>query len=171
LRRCDIVQGFYFSKPLAANALEALLREGRRLPGHLTGRMPDAPALLVLDDDPHLLEFLDLVLSNEGYRVHATTDSGHAFELLACHEVAVVLSDLRMPAISGIEFLGRVRRMYPDVVRIMLSACDDAESTRQAINMGAVYKFIEKPVQPETLVAIVEEAYQRYQLGRGQQSA
>ncbi|MRV72789.1 EAL domain-containing protein [Duganella sp. FT92W] len=171
LRHCDIVQGYYFSKPLEAGALAALLREGRRLPDHLIGRLPDAPALLVLDDDPHILGYLDLVLSNEGYAVHVATAPGQAFEILACHDVAVVLSDLRMPAISGVEFLGRVRHMYPDVLRIMLSACDDAESTRQAINMGAVYKFIEKPVQPEMLVAIVEDAYQCYQGRRGQQTA
>jgi len=170
-RHCDIVQGFYFSKPLAADALEALLRADYRLPGHLAGHAPDEPALLVLDDDIHMLDLLDLVLSNEGYRVHVTSDPEQAFEILATSEVAVLLSDQRMPAISGVEFLSRVRRMYPDVLRIMLSACDDAESTRQAINMGAVYKFIEKPVQQETLVALVEEAYQRYRAGRGQQLA
>jgi diguanylate cyclase (GGDEF)-like protein/PAS domain S-box-containing protein len=170
-RHCDIVQGFYFSKPLAADALEALLRADYRLPGHLLGHAPDAPALLVLDDDIHMLDLLDLVLSNEGYRVHVTSDPEQAFEILATSEVAVLLCDQRMPAISGVEFLSRVRRMYPDVLRIMLSACDDAESTRQAINMGAVYKFIEKPVQQETLVALVEEAYQRYRAGRGQQLA
>jgi len=170
-RHCDIVQGFYFSKPLAADALETLLRADYRLPGHLAGQAPDAPALLVLDDDTHMLDLLDLVLSNEGYRVHATSDPEQAFEILATSEVAVLLCDQRMPAISGVEFLSRVRRMYPDVLRIMLSACDDAESTRQAINMGAVYKFIEKPVQQEVLVALVEEAYQQYRAGRGQQSA
>jgi diguanylate cyclase (GGDEF)-like protein/PAS domain S-box-containing protein len=170
-RHCDIVQGFYFSKPLAAPALEALLRVDYRLPGHLTGRLPDAPSLLVLDDDPHMLGLLDLLLSNEGYRVHVTTDPEQAFEILACNEVAVLLCDQRMPAISGVEFLSRIRRMYPAVLRIMLSACDDAEATRQAINMGAVYKFIEKPVQQDTLVAIVAEAYQQYHSGRGQQIA
>jgi len=170
-RNCDIVQGFYFSKPLAAEALEELLRADYRLPGHLTGHAPDAPVLLVLDDDTHMLDLLDLVLSNEGYRVHATSDPDQAFEILACNEVAVLLCDQRMPDISGVEFLSRVRRMYPDVLRIMLSACDDAESTRQAINMGAVYKFIEKPVQQDVLVAQVAEAYQMYHAGRGQQTA
>ena len=170
-RQCDIVQGYYFSKPLPADALEALLREDRRLPGQLTGRLPGAPALLVLDDDPHMLDLLDLLLSNEGYRVHATTDPERAFEILACEDVALLLCDQRMPAISGVEFLGRVRRMYPQVTRIMLSACDDAESTRQAINMGAVYKFIEKPVAPETLLPLVAEAYQLYHAGRGAQIA
>lgn len=166
LRHCDIVQGYYFSKPLAADALAELLAADYRLPGRLTGRLPDAPALLVLDDDPHMLDLLDLVLSNEGYRVHVTTDPDQAFEILACQEVAVLLCDQRMPKISGVEFLSRVRRMYPEVLRIMLSACDDAESTRQAINMGAVYKFIEKPVEPEVLVAIVAEAYQHYEAGQ-----
>ncbi len=170
-RHCDIVQGFYFSKPLPAAALEELLRADYRLPAHLTGHAPDAPMLLVLDDDSHMLDLLDLLLSNEGYRVHATSDPEQAFEILACNEVAVLLCDQRMPAISGVEFLSRVRRMHPDVLRIMLSACDDAESTRQAINMGAVYKFIEKPVQQDMLVSLVAEAYQLFQSRRGQQIA
>ena len=161
-RHCDIVQGFYFSKPLAAEALEAMLREDKRLPGHLIGRLPNAPALLVLDDDTHLLSYLDLVLSQAGYVVHATADPEHAFEILACQEVAVLLCDQRMPVLSGVEFLSRVRRMYPDTVRIMLSAYGDADEMRQAINIGAVYKFIEKPLRQEELAVIVEEAYRRY---------
>jgi diguanylate cyclase (GGDEF)-like protein/PAS domain S-box-containing protein len=166
LRNCDIVQGFFFSPPLAADALGELLREDRRLPAHLTGRTPGAPALLVLDDDVHMLEWLNFVLSNEGYIVHGTADPERALEILACHEIAVLLCDQVMPTISGVEFLSRVRSMYPDVLRIMLSGHDNAETTRQAINMGAVYKFIEKPVNPGTLATMMDEAYQRYQEGR-----
>jgi diguanylate cyclase (GGDEF)-like protein/PAS domain S-box-containing protein len=170
-RHCDIVQGFYFSKALPADALEALLREGRSLPGDLTARLPGAPSILVLDDDVHMLAILDLMLSKDGYTVHVTANPERAFEVLACNEVAVLLCDQVMPTISGVEFLSRVRRMYPDVMRLMLSACDDAVATRQAINMGAIYKFIEKPVQADTLNAMVAEAYQRYHAERRQQIA
>ncbi|MDQ2989454.1 MAG: EAL domain-containing protein, partial [Pseudomonadota bacterium] len=161
-RDCDIVQGYFFSKPLAVPELEQLLRDERRLPAALTARPGDAPSVLVLDDDPLLLEYLELVLGSEGYVVHATTDPLRAFELLACHEVAVVLCDQRMPAMTGIEFVSRVKRMYPDTIRIMLSAYDDSLVTRQAINMGAVYKFIEKSSSHDEVKQAVEDGFRVY---------
>ena len=159
---CDLIQGYYFSRPIAAPALEDLLRSAPRLAPALTRHPPDAPALLLLDDDPHLLGYLQLVLEAEGYTVHATADPHQAFELLACHEVAVLLCDQRMPEMSGIDFVSRVRRMYPATIRIMLSAYEDYTVTRQAINMGAVYKFIEKPLQPGELKQVVDEAFRLY---------
>jgi diguanylate cyclase (GGDEF)-like protein/PAS domain S-box-containing protein len=171
LRQCDIVQGYFFSEPLTADGLAALLREDRRLPGHLIGRLPNAPILLVLDDDTQLLAYLDLVLSNEGYSVQVTSDPDQAFEILACQEVAVLLCDQRMPLISGVEFLSRARSMHPDTVRIMLSAYGDAEEMREAINKGAVYKYIEKPPQAEQLSVIVAQAYRQYAGARQPQAA
>jgi diguanylate cyclase (GGDEF)-like protein/PAS domain S-box-containing protein len=165
-RHCDIVQGYFFSRPLEAARLEELLRQDRRLPASLISRAPQSPAVLVLDDDPHMVEYLALVLATEGYVVHATADPAHAMELLACHDVAVVLCDQRMPAMDGIEFVGRVRRMYPDTMRIMLSAFDDSSVTRQAINIGAVYKFIEKSDNPAELKQVVDEAFRAYQRKR-----
>ena len=170
-RRCDIVQGYLFSKPLPAADCQRLIVEGRRLPALLSGRDANAPAVLVLDDDHHLLEYLDLVLANEGYVVLSTTDPDAAFEMLACREVALVLCDQRMPAMSGVEFLSRVRRMYPQVVRIMLSAYEDHEATRQAINMGAVYKFIAKPLQADELTEVVADAFKLHRDSRLRKSA
>jgi len=166
-RGCDIVQGYYFSKPLPAAELADLLREGKCLPTSESNR----PALLILDDDPHLLSYFELLLSTDGYTIFTTTSPQHAFELLARHEVAVLLCDQRMPEMNGVDFLSRVKRMYPDTVRIMLSAYDDFNATRQAINMGAVYKFIEKPVQPDELREAVGEAYSRYLDSRQLQEA
>jgi CheY-like chemotaxis protein len=161
-RDCDIMQGYFFSKPLQVSELERLLIDGRRLPAALTARPVDAPSILILDDDALLLEFLELALSREGYSVHTTTDPLRAFELLACHEVAVVLTDQRMPDMTGIEFLSRVRHLYPEPIRIMLSAYDDSRVTRQAINKGAVYKFIEKPISPEAAKDVVDDAFRLY---------
>jgi CheY-like chemotaxis protein len=166
-RGCDIVQGYYFSKPLPADDLAQLLRDGKCLQVNEVGR----PALLILDDDPHLLEYFELLLSTEGYAVFATTSPQHAFELIARHEIGVLLCDQRMPEMTGVDFLSRVRRMYPDTVRIMLSGYDDLNVTRQAINMGAIYKFIEKPVQPDELREAVSEAYGRYLNARQLQEA
>jgi CheY-like chemotaxis protein len=161
-RHCDIVQGYYFSKPLPAAELEAFLRAGRSLPANLTSHGSDAPMVLVLDDDTMLLEYLSLVLSNEGYDVQATSDPLRAFEMLACAEYAVVLCDQRMPAMDGIEFLSRVKGLYPDTIRIVHSAYDDALVTREAINRGGVYKFVDKSEDSGELVHVVKDAFEIY---------
>ncbi len=161
-RNCDLIQGYYFSRPVRAHELAAMLEEGRCLSSKVTGRTENAPAILVLDDDPHVLTLLDLSLRPEGYVLLLTAKADEAFELLARHEVAVILCDQRMPHISGVDFLTSVRRMYPDSIRILLSAYEDFEATRQAINAGAVYKFIEKPWKRDELRRIVEEAYLSY---------
>ncbi len=161
-RNCDIMQGYFFSKPLPPADIEQLLRERRGLPAELTRRGAGAPMVLVLDDDALLLEYLSLVLSNEGYEVHATADPLHAFELLACHEFAVVLCDQRMPAMDGIEFLSRVKGMYPDAIRIVHSAYDDSLVTREAINRGGVYKFVGKSADYGELKSVVKDAFEMY---------
>ena len=149
MREADLLAGYPAEVEVpAARVADAVAASGR--------------VLVVLDDDPNMVEYLALVLGTEGYVVHATVDPAHAMEVLACHDVAVVLCDQRMPAMDGIEFVGRVRHMYPDTMRIMLSAYDDSSVTRQAINIGAVYKFIEKSDDPAELKKVVDEAFRAY---------
>jgi diguanylate cyclase (GGDEF)-like protein/PAS domain S-box-containing protein len=159
---CDLIQGFYFSKPLPVAELERFLLDGRHLQLNTDGNAGSPPALLVLDDDANMRNLLQVTLESEGYSMHITGQASDAFEILACHEVAVVLCDQRMPEMNGVEFLGRVKYMYPKTVRIMLSAYEDYNVTRQAINMGAVYKYMEKPVRSAELKIAVKDAYARY---------
>ena len=84
-----------------------------------------------------------------------------AFELLACNAVHVIMSDQRMPEMSGTEFLARAKDLYPRTLRIMLSASAEAQSLREAINRGAVYKYLDKPWDSELLRATIKEAFQR----------
>lgn len=157
-RGCASMQGFLFSRALAADAFATLLRESRRLPTapeHET----EARTLLLLDDEPNILRALQRLLRQDGYKILATTDPGEAFELLAQHRVQVIVSDQRMPEMSGTEFLSRVKEMYPDTIRIVLSGYSEIETITQAVNRGAIYKFFTKPWDDAQLRESLREAF------------
>ncbi|MFH7319845.1 EAL domain-containing protein [Desulfurivibrio sp. D14AmB] len=159
LRRngCDEMQGFLFSKPLPAEEFAQLLRRGDSLP------IPDESGalrtLLIVDDEPHVLSALQRLFSDEGYRVLAAADAAEGLRLLAENRVQVIISDQRMPGMSGIEFLSRVKDIYPDTVRMILSGYADLETVVEAVNEGALYKFLAKPWKNKLLLAHVEDAF------------
>jgi diguanylate cyclase (GGDEF)-like protein/PAS domain S-box-containing protein len=163
-RGCDAIQGYLFSKPLPAAALTCLLHENRKLalPRDAVGAA--AHTLLIVDDEENIRRALVRVLRNEGYQILTAAGPSQAFELLACQPVGVILSDQRMPEMIGTEFLGRVKDMYPETVRIVLSGYTELQSVTDAINRGAVYKFLTKPWEDELLRANLREAFRYYAL-------
>lgn len=167
LRRnhCDQFQGFHYSSAVPASDVPALLQ--RRHLGTIAASMP-APeqTLLLLDDEENILRALTRLLRRDGYRILAASTATAAFEMLATHEVQVVLSDQRMPGISGTEFLSQVKEMYPETVRMVLSGYTDLNSVTEAINRGAIYKFLTKPWDDEALRTQVQEAFRRHDRNR-----
>jgi len=81
------------------------------------------------------------------------------FELLALNEVQVIISDQRMPHMNGTEFLSRVKEMYPDTIRLVLSGYTDLKSITDAINQGAIYKFLTKPWDDDALRERIHDAF------------
>jgi diguanylate cyclase (GGDEF)-like protein/PAS domain S-box-containing protein len=160
---CDEIQGYFFSRPLPPDEVAALLREGRRLaaPPHLETAQR---TLLLVDDEPNILSTLVRLLRSDGYRILRAESGLAALEMLANHAVGVIVSDQRMPGMSGIEFLRRAKEIHPDTVRMVLSGYTELKSVTDAINEGAVYKFLVKPWDDEQLRANVREAFQRYEL-------
>jgi len=163
LRRhgCDEMQGYLFSRPLPAERLTELLQEGRRLDTAVPAEGEGNRTVLVVDDDKQIQEVLAGLLLLEGYRVLSAGSGIEGLELLSLHEVAVVLSDFRMPGMNGAEFLGRVKELYPDTVRIMLTGYADLESITEAINLGAVFKFLNKPWRDDEVTEKVGEAFRQ----------
>lgn len=157
-RRCDAMQGFLFSPALPADEFAALLFGNKKLP---IADMPreGTQSLLLVDDEPHILSSLTRLLRREGYTIFSTTSPVEAFELLAKHPIQVVLSDQRMPEMSGTEFLARVRQLYPDTIRMVLTGYTDLESVTSAINRGAIYKFLTKPWDDDQLREQIREAF------------
>src|SRR5690606_5844002 len=114
LRRnqCDFFQGFLFGAPQPAHQLDELI--GRRFPKPeaFASERPERTLLLV-DDEVNVLRSLVRLFRRDGYRVLAANSVREAFDLLASNPVQVIVSDQRMPDMSGTEFLGRVRDLYP----------------------------------------------------------
>jgi response regulator RpfG family c-di-GMP phosphodiesterase len=100
--------------------------------------------VLIIDDDSDHLLLSKLLLQKDGHTVLTAGNTHDAFELLANHPVSIVISDQNMPEMSGVEFLRRVKLMYPEIVRIMLSGVGDFGTATAAINEGEVHKFFVK---------------------------
>lgn len=119
----------------------------------------DARTLLLVDDEESILSSLNRLLRREGYRVLSATGGAEGLEILASHRVDVIVSDQRMPQMTGVEFLRQVKNLYPQTVRIVLSGYTELQSITDAINEGAIYKFLTKPWDDEQLRANIREAF------------
>jgi response regulator RpfG family c-di-GMP phosphodiesterase len=117
---------------------------------------PGAPILLV-DDEPAILDGLRRQLRKK-FTVHTAAGGAEALELLESEPVAVVVSDMRMPQMNGATFLSKVRALYPDVVRILLTGQADTQAAITAVNEGQIYRFLTKPCPPEVLLEEIGSA-------------
>ncbi|MBV8657543.1 MAG: EAL domain-containing protein [Burkholderiales bacterium] len=158
---CDLIQGYFFSRPVSAEACGTMM--ANRMTLKFAGRDHAEQTILLLDDEASVLAALRRVFRNTGYRVLTTTSPGEAFQMLATHDVGVVLADQRMAELSGTEFLNRVKVMYPAIVRMILSGYTDLKTVTEAINQGAIYKFLTKPWNDEELLATVAEALAKFE--------
>ncbi|MBS1143183.1 MAG: hypothetical protein H6R14_589 [Proteobacteria bacterium] len=157
-RRCDAMQGYLFSRPVPADEFEVLLTCRKRL--LLTDHAPEkGHTLLIVDDEPNILAALSRLLRREGFNILTASTPAEAFEHLAKQPVQVILSDQRMPDMSGTEFFSRVRQLYPDTIRIVLTGYTDLDSVTGAINHGAIYKFLTKPWDDDVLREQIREAF------------
>ena len=141
-------------------------REDRRL-GLSESETGSKPAVLLLDDDERDLNLLEQILRPDGFQVLKTTDPTRAFEMLASHPVEMVISDQNMPGLTGVEFLSQVRRLYPDVIRIVFTSSQDPKVFADAVNEAGIHKFIMKNWDRERLRAEVREASRTYRSKNG----
>jgi diguanylate cyclase (GGDEF)-like protein/PAS domain S-box-containing protein len=163
-KMCDEIQGFLFAKPLPVNEVEALLREGRRLPEHLLRQHKPPRTLLLVDDEPNILAALKRLVRRDGYQMFFASSGKEGLEVLARHEIDVIVSDQRMPGMTGVEFLRAVKTLYPETVRIVLSGFTELQSVTDAVNEGAIYKFLTKPWEDNQLREHIAEAFQHKEM-------
>ncbi|GAB6038497.1 hypothetical protein JCM15519_30560 [Fundidesulfovibrio butyratiphilus] len=121
--------------------------------------------ILFVDDDPIALEGLKLAA---GGMFDATYALGpeQALEIVEKRgPFAVIVSDLKMPGINGVQFFTQVRRSHPETIRIMLTGVQDMDAAANAVNVGEVYRFYTKPCKPETLREALRSGIEKYNSG------
>jgi len=158
---CDEMQGNFFRAAVPREEFETDLRSGRRM--ELPTPSPaEERTLLLVDDEPSISKALTRMLRRDGYRILTALSGAAGLELLAINRVQVIISDQRMPGMSGTEFLYAVKQLYPDTVRIILSGYTDLEVVTESVNRGAVFKFLTKPWDDDSLREQVRDAFRRY---------
>jgi diguanylate cyclase (GGDEF)-like protein/PAS domain S-box-containing protein len=166
-QRCDEMQGFYFSRALPAEELGQLVQQNRREPAEPVADDATSQTLLVVDDDVNTLAALYRLFKRDNYRILTASSVAEAFELLALHAVQVIVCDQRMPIMSGTEFLSKVKEIYPDTIRIILSGYTGLDAVLDSINRGAIYRFYTKPWDDTQLRDNVRLAFHHYWLVNG----
>lgn len=166
LRRgyCDEMQGYYVSRPMPAAQFTELLRQRKTWPPANNTDGTERHTLLIVDDDQNVVHALGRVLRHDGYRVIVADNAKEGLTQLALHGAAVVISDQRMPGMNGTEFLARVKEIHPNTVRVLLTGFPDLATATEAVNTGAVFKFIAKPWDNGEITTLLREAFRRYEM-------
>lgn len=118
--------------------------------------MPAPIRVLCVDDEPRVLEGLERNLGDSYDVVTAEGGAAGIAELEACKDFDVVISDMRMPKMSGAEFLRHARGLAPDAARVLLTGQSDAESAREAVNEGQIFRYLVKPCPVDELSRVIE---------------
>jgi response regulator RpfG family c-di-GMP phosphodiesterase len=117
--------------------------------------------LLVVDDEPDVGDSVHDLLRRH-FRVLRARSATEGMELMREHEVHIIMTDQRMPQVSGVELLNKVRKGHPQAVRMLFTGYADIDAIIAAINQGHIFKFLRKPWQPEELEEAVREAALEY---------
>jgi len=115
--------------------------------------------LLLIDDEDNILRSLKRLFRREPYRVLTARSGPEALDLLRHEDVSVILSDQRMPGMTGSELLKQVKTTHPQTIRLIMSGYTELESVTSAINDGAVFKFLVKPWEDDKLIEHIREAF------------
>src|SRR3954462_15859988 len=117
--------------------------------------------LLIVDDEPNVCDSVHDLLRRE-FRVLKAHSAEEGYRIMQEEEVHIVMSDQRMPQITGVELLAKVKSKYPQAVRMLFTGFADLESIIAAINQGHIFGFLKKPWQPEALESAVRQAALEY---------
>jgi DNA-binding NtrC family response regulator len=121
-------------------------------------------SILVVDDEKLILNSIKHVLRSENYHLLTAQSGIEGLKLLKKHNVQLVISDQKMPKMTGVEFLKQVKVLYPEILTIMLTAHDETKIAIDAIKEAGVYKFILKPWENKDLIITIRRALESLEL-------
>ena len=120
--------------------------------------------ILFVDDEEGVLNSLKRLLRKESFASKYANNAFEALEILAQEHIDIMVTDLRMPKMGGLELIEQVKEKYPHILRLVASATRDIEQTVQTINAGGIYRFISKPFEPQLFKVTIQNAIEFYQL-------
>ncbi|MES9972224.1 MAG: sigma-54 dependent transcriptional regulator [Candidatus Thiodiazotropha sp.] len=127
--------------------------------------MNSLPTVLIVDDEVRSLETLQRILEDE-FDVKTAENVNQARKILENEWVQIILCDQRMPETTGVEFLKQVREQWPEVIRMIISGYTDSEDIISAVNEAGIYQFVTKPWHPDSLILLLKNAAQLFELQR-----
>ncbi|MBW2062661.1 MAG: response regulator [Deltaproteobacteria bacterium] len=120
--------------------------------------------VLCVDDEENILRSLKRLFRREDFRFLTAETGEEGLKILQENPVHLVISDNRLPTMSGIEFLAEIRENYPDTIRMVLTGFTDLDTIMESVNQGHIFKFILKPWNDQNLIMDVRQALQQYDL-------
>lgn len=117
--------------------------------------------ILIVDDEPDVLFSLKGLLRHE-FVLHTAESGEEALAILREHPIHVIMTDQRMPGMTGVELMQHAKKACPGAVRIVFTGYADIKAVVEAINTGGLYRYITKPWDPDELIEVLHEAAQRY---------
>lgn len=158
---CDHIQGYLTSRPVAPETVETFVMQRRDLrPSGLSADSPRLSVLLV-ENEPIEAEILALLLGDAGYASSTVSDLEQALTVMGKQRIDLIICDYFLDHSNGVELLERLRRLFPEVPRIMLSGANEFSVVMQAVNRGGILAFLQKPVEAEILLKTVRGVLKR----------
>ncbi len=121
--------------------------------------------ILIIDDEPYILSSLKKVLEEENREIWTAESAEEAWQLLKERgEVEVIVCDQRLPNMSGVDFLVKVKRLYPDTIRILVTGYPEISEAVEAINKAHIWRYILKPIDVDNLKILITQAFEYYRI-------
>ncbi|WP_220498023.1 response regulator [Rhodopirellula sp. JC639] len=127
----------------------------------MTAKTQPKHSILLVDDEPEILFSIKGLLRRE-FKLYTAESGAEALEILNQHPIHVVMTDQRMPKMTGVELMGKVKNEYPDAIRMVFTGYADIKAVIDAINKGGLFRYITKPWDPDELVDVIREAAAEY---------
>ena len=117
--------------------------------------------ILVVDDEPEILHSLKALLRRD-FDVHTANSGAEALQVLQDTPIHLVMTDQRMPKMTGVDFLRRAKSEHPEAIRMIFTGYADIQAIIEAVNQGNVFRYVSKPWDPDALLVILKEAGDMY---------